>query len=234
MGDKVTIVIADDHPMFRHGLRQAIETDPDWEVLGEADDGDRALELICALRPTIAVLDISMPGRNGFEVVRALREKKVGVAIIFLTMYREENFFQRALDLEVQGYVLKDSAVIDIVSAIKAVSRGRHYTSPVLTSFLIKNRQTAASAPTRCHGQGLVSLSPTERRVLELIAEYKTSKDIADELCVSRRTVETHRTNICQKLGLHGRHAPHEVRPRAQALPLVRLSRVGSTYPQNT
>ena len=87
MGDKVTIVIADDHPMFRHGLRQVIEADPGWAVLGEAEDGDQALELISTLRPSIAVLDISMPGRNGFEVVSALREKKVGVAIIFLTMY---------------------------------------------------------------------------------------------------------------------------------------------------
>ena len=97
--------------------------------------------------------------------------------------------------------------MVDIVNAIKAVSGGRHYTSPALTSYLIKSRQTAASAPTRRHGQGLEFLSPTERRVLELIAEYKTSKDIADELCVSPRTVETHRTNICQKIGLHGRHA---------------------------
>ena len=122
-------------------------------------------------------------------------------------MHRDEDFFQRALDLGVRGYVLKDSAVIDVVSAIKAVSRGEHYTSPALTSYLIRSRSSASPAASSEQGLGLHSLSPTERRVLELIAEYKTSKDIADQLSTSPRTVETHRTNICQKLGLHGRHA---------------------------
>ena len=206
MEDKVTIVIADDHPMIRHGLRNAIKTGPGWEIVGEAEDGDDAFDLISRLRPAIAILDISMPKRNGFEVVGALRQDKVETQIIFLTMYRDENFFQRALDLEVRGYVLKDSAVIDVVGAIKAVLQGEHYTSPALTSFLIKSR-AAAVAKSAETGLGLHLLSPTERRVLDLIAEYKTSKDIAEELSTSPRTVETHRTNISQKLGLHGRHA---------------------------
>jgi len=143
-----------------------------------------------------------MPHRDGFEVVQAVREAKLSTQIIFLTMYRDENFFQRALDLEVRGYVLKDSAVIDVVSAIKAVSQGGHYTSPALTSYLIKSR-SAASPKSHDGGLGVHLLSPTERRVLELIAEYKTSKDIAEELSTSPRTVETHRTHILQKLNLH-------------------------------
>src|SRR5215510_5716076 len=207
MKDKLTIVIADDHPMIRDSLRHAIEANAAWEVAGEAQDGEAAIELINRLDPAIAILDISMPVRNGFEVVRALRQKKVQTSVIFLTMHRDEDFFQQALDLGVRGYVLKDSAVIDVVSAIKAVSRGEHYTSPALTSYLIKSRSSASSAASSEQGLGLHSLSPTERRVLELIAEYKTSKDIADELSTSPRTVETHRTNTCQKLGLHGRHA---------------------------
>jgi len=207
MKDKLTILIADDHPMIRDSLRNAIESNAEWEVAGEAQDGEVALELINKLQPAIAILDISMPNRNGFEVVRALRQKKVQTQVIFLTMHRDEDFFQRALDLDVRGYVLKDSAVIDVVSAIKAVSRGEYYTSPALTSYLIKKRSSDSSAASNEQGLGLHSLSPTERRVLELIAEYKTSKDIAEELSTSPRTVETHRTNICQKLGLHGRHA---------------------------
>jgi DNA-binding NarL/FixJ family response regulator len=207
VNDKLTILIADDHPMIRHGLRQAIEGNDGWQIVGEADDGDRAVELIDKLRPAIAVLDISMPRRNGFEVVRALRQKQVPTQIIFLTMYREEDFFRQALDLEVLGYVIKDSAVIDVISAIKAVSVGEHYTSPALTSYLIKSRSTSAPETSTQAGLGIHSLSPTERRVLEMIAEYKTSKDIAEELSTSPRTVETHRTNISQKLGLHGRHA---------------------------
>jgi len=204
MKDAVTIVIADDHPMFRRGLRLEIETEPNWKVVGEAGDGNHAIELIRKLRPKIAVLDISMPELNGFEVVRSLRDQKLEVPVIFLTMYCDEDFFQRALDLEVQGYVLKDSAVIDIVSGIKAVSNGLHFTSPALTSYLIKSRATPQTTSLR---HGLQDLSPTELRVLDLISEYKTSKDIAEELCTSPRTVETHRTNICQKLGLRGRHA---------------------------
>jgi len=207
MKDKLTILIADDHPMIRDSLRHAIESNTEWEVAGEAQDGEAALELINKLQPAIAILDISMPVRNGFEVVRALRQKKVQTQVIFLTMHRNEDFFQRALDLDVRGYVLKDSAVIDVVSAIKAVSRGEYYTSPALTSYLIRKRSGGSSAASSEQGLGLHSLSPTERRVLELIAEYKTSRDIAEELNTSPRTVETHRTNICQKLGLHGRHA---------------------------
>jgi len=206
MKEKLNIVIADDHPMIRDGLRNAIERNSAWEIVGEAQDGEAAIDLINRLQPAIAILDISMPVRNGFEVVLALRQKKIQTKVIFLTMHRDEDFFQQALDLGVGGYVLKDSAVIDVVSAIKAVSKGEHFTSPALTSYLIRSR-TSASATAQVQGLGLHSLSPTERRVLELIAEYKTSKDIADELSTSPRTVETHRTNICQKLGLHGRHA---------------------------
>ena len=207
MKDKLTILIADDHPMIRDSLRNAIESNTEWEVAGEAQDGEVAIELINKLQPAIVILDISMPVRNGFEVVSALRQKKVQTQVIFLTMHRNEDFFQRALDLDVRGYVLKDSAVIDVVSAIKAVSRGEHYTSPALTSYLIRKRSGGSSAASSEQGLGLHSLSPTERRVLELIAEYKTSRDISEELNTSPRTVETHRTNICQKLGLHGRHA---------------------------
>ena len=207
MKNKLTILIADDHPMIRDSLRNAIESNTEWEVAGEAQDGEVAIELINKLQPAIVILDISMPVRNGFEVVSALRQKKVQTQVIFLTMHRNEDFFQRALDLDVRGYVLKDSAVIDVVSAIKAVSRGEYYTSPALTSYLIRKRSGGSSAASSEQGLGLHSLSPTERRVLELIAEYKTSRDIAEELNTSPRTVETHRTNICQKLGLHGRHA---------------------------
>src|SRR5262245_13131314 len=146
MKDKLKIVIADDHPMIRDGLRNAIEPNIAWEVVGEAKDGEVAIELINKLNPAIDILDISMPVRNGFEVVRALRQQKVQTRVIFLTMHRDEDFFQQALDLGVRGYVLKDSAVIDVVSAIKAVSRGEHYTSPALTSYLIRGRSSSSFA----------------------------------------------------------------------------------------
>ncbi len=205
MEDKVRIVIADDHPVFRQGLRQIIESEPDLQVVGEAGDGNSALERIQSLGPGIAILDIDMPQLDGMAVTRRLREEQLPVEIIFLTIYREERLLNRALDLDVKGYVLKDSAVTDIVSSIKAVANGEHYTSPALTSYLVRRRRGAA--PAKEPQLGLQDLTPTERRILALIADYKTSKEIAEELGISRRTVETHRTNICQKLEIHGSHA---------------------------
>ena len=208
MGERISIILADDHPVFRQGLRQILEAEPGFEILGEAGDGQQALELIRRLRPMVAVLDFAMPSPDGLSVARALREEKLPVEIIFLTMYRDESIFRSALEVDVKGYVLKDSAAAEIVDGIKAVSRGENYASPALTSYLIKSvRDADSSSPMLRHQSGRLHLSPAERRVLELIAQYKTSKDIAAELSISRRTVETHRTNIRQKLGLHGSHA---------------------------
>ena len=200
---QVSIVIADDHPMFRHGLKQVIETQPNWVVVGEAGDGLQALDLIRTHRPSIALLDISMPGRTGFEVAEVVSKQHEKVAIIFLTAYRNEEFYKRSLELNAQGYVLKDSAVTDIVSAITSVSSGEHFMSPAFTSYLVKS---TTSRKERAESVGTDALSASELRVLEMIAEYKTTQEIARELCISPRTVGTHRTNICQKVGLHGRH----------------------------
>jgi DNA-binding NarL/FixJ family response regulator len=199
------ILIADDHPLLRQGLRQAIESDPQLIVVAEVGDGQGALERLRKLRPDIAVLDVNMPGLDGFAVARAIRDEQLPVEIIFLTVYRERTFFNQALDLGAKGYILKDSVSTDIVTAIKAVAAGEYFTSPALTSYLI-NRQRLVREPSS-PTTGLSSLTPTERRVLSLIAAYKTSKEIADELCISFRTVNTHRANICQKLDLQGNHA---------------------------
>jgi DNA-binding NarL/FixJ family response regulator len=160
--NKVGIVIADDHPVFRHGLRQIVDAEPGFTVLGEAGDGESALKMIKNLRPAIAVI------------------------------------------AGIKGYVLKDSAATDIISCIKAVAEGKNYTSPEFTTYLVSRVRQAESASS---SSGLEDLTVTERRVLSLIAEYKTSKEIAQKLFISPRTVETHRNNICQKLGVHGSHA---------------------------
>lgn len=200
------IVLADDHPIVRSGLRQAIENgDPTLKVVAEADDGRAALALVERHRPRIAVLDIDMPGLDGLDVARRVREKNLAVEIIFLTIHRDEDLLDEAIDLGVKGYILKDSALYDIIAGIKAVLAGESYTSPAMTTYLLgRRRRTSALAEGKRATQ---SLTPTERRVLSLVAEYKTTKEIADELSVSPRTVETHRTNICQKLDLHGNHA---------------------------
>lgn len=204
MDAEIRLLIADDHPIVRQGLRRAIEEHPRLKVVGESANGRLALEQIQKLQPDIAVLDIDMPDLDGFAVARAVREQGLPVEIIFLTVYREEEFFTEALRLGTKGYVLKDSAISDIVSSILAVAAGEHFTSPALTSYLIKRRRAPASSrPTT----GLQELTPTERRILEMIAEYKTSREIGEALHISHRTVQAHRTNICAKLELHGSHA---------------------------
>jgi len=202
--NKIGIVIADDHPVFRHGLRQVIDAEQDLTVLGEAGDGETALKMIQSLHPKIAILDIAMPGLDGLALARRIQSDNTAVKIILVTMYREERLFREAVIAGIKGYVLKDSAATDIISCIKAVAEGQNYTSPEFTTYLVSRMRQAeaSSVPT-----GLEDLTVTERRVLSLIAEYKTSKEIAQELFISPRTVETHRNNICQKLGVHGSHA---------------------------
>jgi DNA-binding NarL/FixJ family response regulator len=201
----ITIVIADDHPVFRRGLRQVIEAEPDLTIVGEAEDGAAAWEQLRTLRPAVAVLDIDMPKMDGFAVVQALEQEQLPMGIVILTMHKDEDLFNEAMNRNVQAYILKDSAVQDIVGSIRAVAAGQYFISPAISSYLV-NRSRRVSATARQY-PGLDTLTPTERRVLALIADYKTNKDMAAILFVSPRTIENHRANICQKLSLHGSHA---------------------------
>lgn len=169
---EIRLVIADDHPIVRQGLRQAIERDAGLRVIAEAGNGSEALEQIAALRPQVAILDIDMPGMDGFGVARELRRRGVAVEIIFLTIHCEAEYFNEALDLGAKGYVLKDSAIGDIVSGIRAVAGGQHYTSPALTSYLVARARRPAGA--NAERPGLDALTPTERQVLKLLAEYRS------------------------------------------------------------
>jgi DNA-binding NarL/FixJ family response regulator len=202
MTEKTRILIADDHPIFRSGLRQVIEADGSMSVIAEADDGAAALKLIREHQPDVVVLDINMPGLSGFDVVTAMRNEQLSGEVVLLTMHNEEAMFAKAVNLGVRGYVLKDSASSDILNCLQAVRKGQNYSSAELTQYLFKK----ASGQTR-RVEGLDSLTPTERRVLALIAQYLTSREIADQLGISVRTVENHRNNICAKLGVHGSHA---------------------------
>lgn len=204
MPPELRILIADDHPLFRQGLRQTIETMPALKVIGEAGDGEAALQSIRELKPDLCILDINMPGLDGLAVVRQMRTQQFQTEVIFLTMHKEEDLFNAAMNLNVKGYVLKESAVSDILDAVRTVMTGRRYISPTLADFLFTRRAGAESL--REQKPGLDRLTPTERRILKLIAEDRTSKEIAGELGLSPRTVENHRTNICAKLDVHGVH----------------------------
>jgi len=205
MKKELRVLIADDHPIFRQGLRQVIETDPGLKVVAEASDGEQAFERLCEAQPDIAVLDLSMPLKDGFAVARAVRDARLTVALVFLTMHRDEHYLNAALDLGVHGYVLKDSAVTEVVSCIRAVAAGQDYISPALSSLLL--RRGARAATLAAEKPALAGLTPTERRVLKLIAEGETSRQIAQALNIGLRTVEHHRNNIAVKLELRGSHA---------------------------
>lgn len=201
--ETITVLIADDHPIFRHGLRQIIETDDQISIVGEAQNGTEALKKIGELAPRVAVLDVNMPGPDGLEVALHLQKENLPTSVILLTMYKEDRFFNAALDAGVKGYVLKDSAITEITSAIRAAARGENFISPTLSTLLLK-RLNRVEKPQH---NPLDLLTTSERRVLELVSEAKSNKQIAHELFISVRTVENHRSNICAKLDLEGKNA---------------------------
>ena len=204
MEKEIRIVMADDHPIFRQGLRQVIEAVPGLAVVGEAEDGEAALRCIETTRPDVALLDVDMPGKDGFAVAQEIIKRKLPVEVIFLTMHRNESLFNAAVNLGVKGYVLKDSAMADVVTSIRAAVAGENFISPALSTFLVnRSRRTAALEE---QTPSINDLTPAERRILRLISQSKTNKEIAEELCISVRTVEHHRSNICFKLGLKASH----------------------------
>ena len=205
MTSDITVLIADDHPVFRGGLRQVIENAMGLRVVAEAENGAVALRLLAEKRPQVAVLDVDMPEVDGFEVVRTARRQRIEVEVVFLTMHKDEDVLNEALSLGVRGFVVKDSAVNDIAESIRAVVAGQFYISPSMSGLLV--RRNAAARALSDERPGLKTLTATELRVLQLLADYKTNKEIAQEMFLSDRTVENHRANICQKLDLSGTHA---------------------------
>jgi len=199
------ILIADDHSIFRHGLRQVIEQQPDLKVVAEAEDGQAALESLRSVRPAIAILDIDMPNLDGFGVARQVAKQAWPVQIVFLTMHKDELHLSEAMNLGAKGYRVKEAAAQDVVNCIRAVRRGETYVSPTVSIHLLNRARRTSELLGEI--PKLEDLTPAERRVLALLADCKTSKDIAAELGISTRTVENHRAKICEKLNLRGPHA---------------------------
>jgi DNA-binding NarL/FixJ family response regulator len=201
----VTVLIADDHPIFRRGLCDILAADPTLRLVGEAGDGEEAWRLIQKFRPAVAVLDIHMPKRSGIDLGRLVLRQRLPVELIMLTMDAEEGLLHEALNLGAKGYLLKENAIGELLQAIHRVAGGDCYICPTLSAALVR-RSTAREALQE-QKLGLASLTPTERQILQLIAEDRTSKEIADLLACSVRTVETHRQNISHKLELSGSHS---------------------------
>lgn len=202
---KISIIIADDHPVFRSGLMKIIETDKEIEIIGEADNGESALNKILELNPDIALLDIDMPKMTGIQVLKELKKRKINSKTIFLTVYSDESIFDEAMNIGIHGYVLKDSAISDIIDCIKTVAAGKYYITPSLSDFLI-NRRDKLNRMEK-NKPALSRLTKTEMIVLNLLADGKTSKQIGDEMFISHKTVDNHKTNISDKLELKGIHS---------------------------
>jgi len=205
VNQRIKIVLADDHPIYRDGLRQMLELDPEMQFVHETGNGRDALEQARRLKADVLLLDIDMPQMSGVDVARERQRCNDSFEIIFLTMHWEEDLFNEALDLGVKGYVLKDSASADILNAVHSVAGGRPYLSPSLSGFMMNRARGAQDF--RTSQPELDTLTSSERRILKLIVSDRTSKEIAEELGLSPRTVENHRANICSKLNLHGSHA---------------------------
>jgi len=197
----IRIVIADDHPLLLQGLKYLIGEEEGLMVIGEASDGKTALELIINLQADIAILDIDMPKLNGIEVLEILRDEKIPTKVIIFTMHNESAIFRKAVNLQVNGFLLKDSVNSEILQAIRTVIRNEKYYDPVLSGGLLDN---IISNPMLSR---LENLTKTEKNILQFVSQNKTTSQIAQHLFISERTVDRHRSNICSKLGISGHNA---------------------------
>lgn len=190
----IRVIIADDHPIFRQGLSKLLSAQKDINIVGKAGDGEAALKLILSERPDVAVIDISMPGKNGIEVVRETKAQDIKTGIIILTMYKDMLKADHALKSGAIGYLIKDDALDELISAIRSVHAGNVFISPSVSAELTAYRQAE---------RGKAFLTTREEEVLELIVGGMTNREIADRLFISIKTVDTHRARIMDKLDLH-------------------------------
>ncbi len=204
MPEKIKIVIADDHPLFRAGVKQTLDAVEHFSVIGEAEDGEAALEIISREKPDITVLDVQMPKMNGLEVVAAIDEEQIPTKTILLTMFKNHNYFYQAISSGVKGYILKETAIYDLLKAVDAVYSGKTFISESLTCFM--RAEVKPEIDSKLLSEAIHSLTDAEKRVLKMIADWKTNNEIAAELFISPRTVGSHRNHISEKLNLHGAH----------------------------
>jgi DNA-binding NarL/FixJ family response regulator len=192
---KTRILLVDDHHLVRRGFRLILSQHPDLDVVGESSNGHQALEMALELKPDVIVLDIAMPGCNGVEATRLLRQNCPGSAILILSMHKDAPYVRETLRAGAKGYLLKDSIDSDLARAVLAVARGEGFLSPAISATVLADYEKHVTDP-------LDQITPRERELLQLLAEGKTSKDIAAELDISVYTVDAHRSRIMKKLKL--------------------------------
>jgi two-component system response regulator NreC len=204
MSQKIAILIADDHTLLRSGIRALLEDEADMVVVGEADDGREVVRLADQLKPNVILMDIAMPLLNGLEATRQIKREHPEINVLVLTMYDHEEYFRQMLEAGASGYIIKRAAAHELVAAIRAVYNGEAILSPAITRLLLEDYLVRRDSSAK-EEDDPNALSSRESEVLQLIAEGKTSREIAEILNLSVKTVQSHRTNMMQKLGLHDR-----------------------------
>jgi two-component system response regulator NreC len=199
---KIRILIADDHTLLRNGICALLENEQDMVIVGEANDGREAVRLAGQFKPNVVLMDIAMPLLNGLEATRQIKHEYPEIHVLVLTMYDNEEYFREMLEAGASGYIVKRAAATELVTAIRAVYNGEAVLSPAITRLLLEDYLTHDNGDEKDNPN---ALSSREREVLQLIAEGKTSREIAEILHLSVKTVQSHRTNLMQKLDLHDR-----------------------------
>lgn len=199
---KKTLLIVDDHPVYRQGIKQVLATVEWLHIVAEAENGDSAITLIDYFKPDIVLLDLALPGKDGLSVLQNVREKQPDLIVIIITSYDDRAYFDRSFELGANAYIVKDSAGENLIHCLEAVvKRGETYISPALGSRVLELPATETMDVS-----SLDSLTKMERKILLLVGRFLTSKEIACKLGLSYRTIQNHRSNICSKLHLKGPH----------------------------
>ena len=198
---KIRILIADDHGIVRTGLRLQLEQNSDFEVVGEASDGREAVTMADELTPDVVIMDIAMPNLNGIQATTQIVKKNPQTSVIILSMYSDETYLTRILAAGAKGYLLKENAEVDLDRAVRVVAEGKPFFSPAIANTLLEDYMRQMQQRGLQDSYDL--LTEREKEILQLLAEGKSNKDVAVLLNLSQNTVETHRTRIMQKLGLH-------------------------------
>lgn len=202
---KIRVLLVDDHAVLRAGLRLLVDSQPDMMVVGEAGDGQEGIWLAAELKPDVVLMDIAMPNMDGIEAMRFLMEKTPESRVLFLSMYQDEEYLRKVLATGAAGYILKRAAGPELLAAIRAVDRGDVYLDPALTRMLVEDYLGRGLAQAPQEEPSTSILTPRELEVLRLVAQGHTNREIAELLVVSVKTVETHKANIMEKLGLRTR-----------------------------
>ncbi|MEW6731432.1 MAG: response regulator transcription factor [Acidobacteriota bacterium] len=197
---RIKVLIADDHTILRQGLQRLLATSPNIDVVGEVENGNDAVSHVKVNQIDVLIMDISMPGLNGLEATRLVHKHSPNTKVLILTMHDNEEYLDQIIEAGALGYLLKDVSAQELITAIEAVNRGDSYFSPTISRKLIDGYLRAKQRPSE---DGFDSLTKREQEILKLLSEAKSNREIAHALCISVKTVETHRANIMKKLNLH-------------------------------